>query len=74
MRLVCHILCSSAFSALYTVMYVYIYIIYYIRIASACVFAWFLQEYDYVFDIELDEGSSASARKLKLPYNRSGEC
>ena len=29
------------------------------------------QEYDYVFDIELDEGSP-TMRKLKLPYNRSG--
>ncbi|KAL5484145.1 hypothetical protein EMCRGX_G020593 [Ephydatia muelleri] len=28
------------------------------------------QEYDYVFDIELDEGSPVM-RKLKLPYNKN---
>lgn len=32
----------------------------------------FVQEYDFVFDIELDEGDPAK-RKLRLPYNRSGE-
>lgn len=32
-----------------------------------------LQEYDYVFDIELDEGSP-TMRKLKLPYNKDSTC
>jgi len=31
-----------------------------------------MQSYDYVFDIELDEGSP-SMRKLKLPYNKTSE-
>ena len=30
------------------------------------------QEYDYVFDIELDEGGP-TMRKLKLPYNRDSQ-
>ena len=31
-----------------------------------------MQEFDYVFDIELDEGGP-SMRKLKLPYNKDSE-
>ena len=31
-----------------------------------------LQEFDYVFDIELDEGGP-SMRKLKLPYNKNSK-
>ena len=39
-----------------------------------CVWLWVLsiQEFDYVFDIELDEGGP-SMRKLKLPYNRDSK-
>lgn len=32
----------------------------------------FMQEFDYVFDIELDEGGP-TMRKLKLPYNRDSK-
>ena len=31
-----------------------------------------MQEFDYVFDIELDEGGP-TMRKLKLPYNRDSK-
>ena len=30
------------------------------------------QEYDFVFDIEVDDGGP-TMRKLKLPYNKTGE-
>ena len=36
------------------------------------VFILMYQEYDYVFDIELDEGSP-TMRKLKLPYDKSSK-
>ena len=36
---------------------------------TLCIYLVLMQEYDYVFDIELDEGSP-TMRKLKLPYNR----
>ena len=31
-----------------------------------------VQEYDFVFDIEVDDGGP-TMRKLKLPYNKTGE-
>lgn len=31
-----------------------------------------MQEFDYVFDIELDEGGP-TMRKLKLPYNKDSK-
>lgn len=35
-------------------------------------YAFVLQEYDFVFDIEVDD-ASPTMRQLKLPYNKDGE-